>query len=152
MLYSSKYNVSFAKLIHLRLPSIHAVSLTNWYRTRFYIDLYPLLLTRSIVMSAEEDKYRWEKGYISASMPKTQLECVNTGMMVLTSVVFLTRTVTRFVQRESYELQDFFCSLAFISYVVMWVMYWKENDPLYRIASVQKGEIPPYPDLCKCCY
>ncbi|KAF3006903.1 hypothetical protein E8E13_011153 [Curvularia kusanoi] len=80
-------------------------------------------------------------------MPRLQLEGTNTAMLVMTSVIFLIRVVVRLFQRKPYELHDLFCHMAFVSYIVMWVMYYFENDPLYRAEAAQRGEMPPYPEI-----
>ena len=89
--------------------------------------------------------------YIPPPVPQARLEGANAAMLVLTSVVFLTRVVIRISQRKPYELHDLFCHLAFVSYVVMWILYFLENDPYYRMERVQRGVIPPYPGIRKCC-
>ena len=83
-------------------------------------------------------------------VPKSQLEGVNVAMLVVTSVVFITGTADKFAQRKPCEVHDILRRLAFISYAVMWAMLFLENDPLYRVESVQRGEIPLYPEMCKC--
>lgn len=93
---------------------------------------------------------KWDGVVLPESMPRVQLEGTNTAMLVLTSVVFLTRVVIRIFKRKPYEVHDLFCHMAFVSYIVMWVMYFFENDPLYRVEGVQRSEIPPYPEICKC--
>ena len=92
---------------------------------------------------------KWDKVKLPATMARSQLEAINIGMLVLTCVVFVTRLVVRVFQRKPYELHDFFCHSAFVCYIAMWVMYFKENDPLYRTEGVQRGEIPPYPGICE---
>lgn len=92
---------------------------------------------------------KWDKVKLPATMARSQLEAINIGMLVLTCVVFVTRLVVRVFQRKPYELHDFFCHSAFVCYIAMWVMYFKENDPLYRAEGVQRGEIPPYPEICE---
>jgi uncharacterized membrane protein len=83
-------------------------------------------------------------------LPRAQLDGVNIAMLAVTSVVFITATVVKFAQRKPCELHDIFRRLAFTSYVVMWTMCSLENDPLYRVESVQRGETPIYPEMGKC--
>lgn len=83
-------------------------------------------------------------------LPRAQLNGVDIAMLGVTSVVFITGTVVKFAQRKPCELHDIFRRLAFTSYVVMWTMCFLENDPLYRVESVQRGETPMYPEMGKC--
>lgn len=82
-------------------------------------------------------------------MPRAQLDALNIAMMVLTTIVLLARVAVRITQRKPYEQHDLYCHLAFVCYIIMWVMYFEENDPLYRAEGVARGEIPLYPEICK---
>ncbi|KAJ4985185.1 hypothetical protein SVAN01_09321 [Stagonosporopsis vannaccii] len=93
------------------------------------------------------DDVKWDAVKPPATMPRAQLEGVNTAMLVVTSIFFMTRLAVRAYQRKPYELHEFFCHAAFVCYVAMWVMYYKENDPLYRAEGVQRGEMAPYPEI-----
>ncbi|KAF2131846.1 hypothetical protein P153DRAFT_373712 [Dothidotthia symphoricarpi CBS 119687] len=88
----------------------------------------------------------WDKTDLPATMSRGQLEGVNTVMLALTSLVFVARVLIR-VTKRNFEMHDFFCYLSYICYLAMWVMYLKENGPLYRAEGMQRGEIPPYPDI-----
>jgi hypothetical protein len=89
----------------------------------------------------------WDKVKPPATMNRRRLEGTNTALLVLTSVVFVSRVVVRLARRKRFELHDLFCWLSYICYVCMWVMYRYENDPLYRAEGVQRGEIAPYPKI-----
>jgi hypothetical protein len=91
----------------------------------------------------------WDKVKPPATMNRRRLEGTNTALLVLTSVFFVSRVVVRLARRKRFELHDLFCWLSYICYVCMWVMYRYENDPLYRAEGVQRGEIPPYPNISK---
>lgn len=93
------------------------------------------------------DDDKWQVEELPATMPRAQLESVNIAMLALTSVIFCTRIVVRAVQRKTYELHDLLCHSAFVCYIAMWIMYFFENDPLYRVEGVQRGETPPYPNI-----
>ncbi|KAF2114826.1 hypothetical protein BDV96DRAFT_494291 [Lophiotrema nucula] len=95
--------------------------------------------------SDDLDKQKWQA--IPATMNRRRLEGVNTAMLVVTAVFFAARVVVRLVKRKPFELHDVFCYSSFLCYVGMCVMYYKENDPLYRVEGVQRGEIPPYSDI-----
>ncbi|KAH6865672.1 hypothetical protein BKA58DRAFT_461582 [Alternaria rosae] len=89
----------------------------------------------------------WDKTTPPATMSRRELEGISIAMLTLTSLVFVARIVTRVSKRRTFELQDFFCYLSYICYVAMLVMFFKENDPLYRAERVQRGEAPLYPEL-----
>ncbi|KAI4925521.1 hypothetical protein J4E85_007400 [Alternaria conjuncta] len=89
----------------------------------------------------------WDKNAPPATMSRRELEGINTAMLTLTSLVFVARIVIRLSKRRTFELQDFFCCLSYLFYVAMLVMFFKENDPLYRAERVQRGEAPLYPGL-----
>lgn len=86
---------------------------------------------------------------LPATMARSHLDGVNIAMLALTSLLFVCRIVVRINQRKPYELHDFFCQSSFVCYIAMWVMYFRENDPLYRAEGVQRGEIAPYPEIRK---
>jgi len=89
----------------------------------------------------------WDKNAPPATMSRRELEGINIAMLSLTSLVFVARIAIRLCKRRTFELQDFFCCLSYIFYVAMLVMFFKENDPLYRAERVQRGEAPLYPGL-----
>ncbi|KAI4950053.1 hypothetical protein J4E91_004709 [Alternaria rosae] len=89
----------------------------------------------------------WDKTTPPATMGRRELEGISTAMLTLTSLVFVARIVTRVSKRRTFEQQDFFCCLSYVCYVAMLVMFFKENDPLYRAERVQRGEAPLYPEL-----
>ncbi|KAI4924299.1 uncharacterized protein J4E92_007380 [Alternaria infectoria] len=89
----------------------------------------------------------WDKNAPPATMSRRELEGINTAMLTLTSLVFVARIAIRLSKRRTFELQDFFCCLSYLFYVAMLVMFFKENDPLYRAERVQRGEAPLYPGL-----
>ena len=99
--------------------------------------------------SNELSDVTWEKTKLPDTMSRNHLESVNATMLALTSAVFLARVATRIYKQKKFELQDFFCCLSYICYIAMVVMYFYENEPLYRAEGVQRGEIKPYPDLRK---
>lgn len=113
----------------------------------FLVDFLPLI--RFTMSPHSFDDVKWDQDKPPETMPRAQLEGVNIAMMALTCLVFLARLAVRIAQHKAYELHDLFCHFAFICYIVMWVMYFHENDPLYRAEGVQRGEIPPYPEICK---
>jgi hypothetical protein len=81
-------------------------------------------------------------------MSRIHLEGVNTAMLILTSLFFVAQLVVRVSKRKPFELHALLCYFSYICcYVGMWVMYLKENDPLYRAEGVQRGEIPMYPEV-----
>ncbi|KAF2704598.1 hypothetical protein K504DRAFT_507071 [Pleomassaria siparia CBS 279.74] len=84
----------------------------------------------------------WED--LPVTMSRSSLERVNTAMLVLTSLFFVARVLVRVTKRKPFELHDILCYSSYICYVAMWVMYWKEIDPLYKLQAVQRGEAPPY--------
>jgi len=89
----------------------------------------------------------WDKNAPPATMSRRELEGINIAMLTLTSLVFIARIAIRLSKRRTFELQDFFCCLSYLFYVAMLVMFFKENDPLYRAERVQRGEAPLYPGL-----
>jgi hypothetical protein len=89
----------------------------------------------------------WDKKAPPETMSRRELEVINNSMLSLTSVVFVARVITRLCKRKSFELQDFFCCLSYLCYMAMLVMFFRENDPLYRAERVQRGESPLYPQL-----
>lgn len=93
------------------------------------------------------EKVKWDAIKPPATMPRAQLEGMNIAMMALTLIFFIARVAVRASQRKPCELHDFFCHSAFACYLAMWVMYFKENDPLYRAEGVQRGEMAPYPEI-----
>ena len=99
-------------------------------------------------MSAGElSDQAWNKVKPPETMNRRLLEGTNIAMLVVTSVVFVARVAVRLVRRKHFELHDIFCNSSYVLYVCMWVMYHYENDPLYRAEGVQRGEIPPYPEI-----
>lgn len=129
----------------LTLSRIHSFSITS----------HPL--TTSVLLSSVPngmssdslDGVKWDDVKLPETMPRGHLEGINIAMLTLTAVIFIARIAIRITQRKPYELHDFFCHAAFVCYVAMWVMYWQENDPLWRAEGVQRGEIPVYPEICK---
>jgi hypothetical protein len=95
------------------------------------------------------DGVKWDEVELPETMPRGQLEGVNIAMLIVTAVVFIARIAVRINQRKPYQLHDFLCHAAFVCYVAMWIMYWQENDPLWRAEGVQRGEIPVYPEIRK---
>ncbi|KAF1843358.1 uncharacterized protein K460DRAFT_143935 [Cucurbitaria berberidis CBS 394.84] len=89
----------------------------------------------------------WDKTGPPPTMSRSHLERVNTAMLSLTSLFFVSRIIVRVTKRKPFELHDFFCCFSYICYVAMCVMYFKENGPLYRAESVQRGETAPYPEI-----
>jgi hypothetical protein len=70
-------------------------------------------------------------------------------MLTVTSVVFVARTAVRVTKRKTLELQDFWISFAYVCYVAMVVMHFKELEPLYRIDRVLRSESPRYAFYCE---
>lgn len=100
--------------------------------------------------SVDLSNVTWDKTELPATMSRSQLEGTNTAMLALTSLFVVVRVAVRVTKRKPFELHDFFCYASYICYVAMWIMYFKENDPLYRAEGVQRGEIPPYPEIREC--
>ena len=94
--------------------------------------------------------YKDRIAYTPPPVPQARLEAINAAMLVLTSIVFFARVGISLLQRKPYEVHDLFCYLAYISYVAMWILYFLENDPYYRIEGIQRGVTPPYPEMRKC--
>lgn len=74
-------------------------------------------------------------------MPKNQLEGINIAMLALTTIIFIARIALRVAQRKPYESHDFLYHLASICYSAMWVTFLQENEPLWRVEGVQRGEV-----------
>jgi hypothetical protein len=120
-------------------------------RSHPQIKVSSLITPIEFIMSADGSADEVTSKQVPQSIvPRAQLDGVNIAMLAVTSVVFITGTAIKFAQRKPCELHDIFRRLAFTCYVVMWAMCFLENDPLYRVESVQRGETPMYPEMGKC--
>jgi len=84
-----------------------------------------------------------------ATMSRRHLEGVNTAMLVLASLAYIARLLVRYCKRKPFESHGFFCGAAFVCFVAMYVMYIRENNPLYRAERVQRGDVPAYAGIRK---
>lgn len=78
---------------------------------------------------------------------RQQLATVNSVMLALTSLFVAARLVIRLTARRPFEKPDFFIYFAFALFVAMWGCLMQENVPLFKVESLQRGEIPFYPEV-----
>ncbi|KAF1829142.1 hypothetical protein BDW02DRAFT_574258 [Decorospora gaudefroyi] len=93
------------------------------------------------------EKVEWSADQPPVAISRALVERVNVAMLVLTSLVFVSRIAVQITKRKAFDAQEFFCCLSYICFVAMVVMYFMELDPLYRLEDVQRGASPPYPEI-----
>jgi hypothetical protein len=89
----------------------------------------------------------WEREGAPPNMSRSHLETINAVMVALTTTFFLARLFAQFQSRKRIEVHDVLCWFSYTSYILMCVMYFQMNVPLFRVEAVLRGQMKEYPGL-----